>query len=148
MVAFQTLDPEKQLQTRLPDSTNNPINLRNVIYRGMSILKKASEFHALASRYLDLVRRLQLKLELFSTRRQNKTVGNPDPTKPLSSALDCSQNPAAPAQGTVDSANPQSQMGELPIDFSNDFLDIENLFDSSWFDMSYNMNDDQFQTVS
>lgn len=148
MMAFQTLDPETQLQTGLPDTTYNTINLQNIVYRGMCILKKASEFHELASRYVDLVRRLQLKLELFSARRQNQSVGRPGAAEPLSSAPDSPQSPKAPDQRMVSCANTQSHTGELPVDVSNDFLDIENLFDSSWFDMSYKMNDDQLQSVS
>lgn len=148
MVAFQTLDPETQLQTRLPDTIYNPTNLRNVICRGMSILEKASELHALASRYLDFVRHLQLKLELFSTRRQNKSVDQRGAAEPVSSAPDSPQNPDASDQRTVDCADTQSHTGELSMNVGNDFLDIEDLFDSSWFDISYIMNEDQLQMVS
>ena len=138
LVAFQTLDPEAQSAAGLPDSIDVP----KVISHGIGFLKRAGELHALASRYVEFVRRLQLKLEKFSARRQNLSRSRSDETQTLSGDDYDPQNPHV-AQGTTNIGNSDLDFTQIQMDIGADFFDVEHLFDSSWFDMSYNLSDDQ-----
>lgn len=138
LVAFQTLNPEAKYAAHLPDSIEVP----KVISQGVSFLKRAGELHALASRYVEFVHRLQLKLEKFSARRQTQPISRSDESRALPGDLYDPQNPDV-AQGMANVGNSDLDLTQLLMDFGTDFFDIEHLFDSSWFDMPYNLSDSQ-----
>jgi len=142
LVAFQTLDPEAQFAAHLSDSIEVP----KVISQGIGFLKRAGELHALASRYVEFVRRLQLKLEKFSARRQNQPISRSDDSRALSGDLYDPQNSDV-AQGMANVGNSDLDLTQLSMDFGTDFFNVEHLFDSSWFDMPYNLSDSQNPNV-
>jgi hypothetical protein len=138
LVAFQTLDPGAQSAAHLPDSIDVP----KIISQGIGFLKRAGDLHTLASRYVELIRHLQWKLEKFSARRQNQPIGLSDEARALPGDLYNRQSSDV-AQGMANIGNSDLDLAQLSLDFGPDFFDVEHVFDSSWFDMPYNLSESQ-----
>lgn len=101
----------------------------------MNILQRAGQLHSIASRYVELVRNLQLKLETFCSRRPVAHVPQVDTTDVSVEVPIYQQSFESAAITSSDSVCPPFDTARVPVDIGNDFFDLENLFDSSWFDM-------------